>query len=308
MRGRLKMQTAPEKKDPIFSSLQILTGPKKGKSLRLLSSQIKMGRSSACDLILKDDPLCSQEHVLFYKQGFSYVVKSLNPEKPVLVNNKPIEEKILKPKDELQIGRLKLRFFQSKNSELKALRPAAPLKKTKKKPPFSRLLLILVLLGMGFLFFSEDSSKKAEDKKIKLKTEQDAFNQVEDLKKQLDKDSEELELSFKQKGARTAFISGFRDYRKGYYKRALKMFKHCSLLDKGSPLCRRYELKSISQIEKLIQEKIRVGNAYIEKKQYSACEAVFRSVEIMVEDTSSPIYKEAQLKRDSCSIRLKNRI
>ena len=308
MRRRLKMQNAPKEKDSIFSSLQILTGPKKGRSLRLLSSQITMGRSSKCDLIFKDDTLCSHEHVLFYKQGFSYVVKSLDPKNPVLVNNKSIDEKVLKPKDELQIGKMKLRFFQNKTSELKTLRPAASLKKTKKKLPFSRLLLILLLLGMGFLFFREDSSKTAEDRKIKLKTEQDVFNQVEDLKKQLDKDLEDLSLSFKQKGARAAFISGFRDYRKGYYKRALKMFKHCSLLDKVNPLCRRYELKSISQIEKLIQEKIRVGNAYIEKKQYAACEAVFRSVKIMVEDTNSPIYKEAQLKFSSCSIRLKNRI
>lgn len=294
------------KNNTAVSTLQILTGPKKGKSLRLVSPRIVMGRSHKCDLIFKDDPSCSPEHVLFYKEGSSYIVKSLDFNKLVLVNNKPIRSHLLQSKDEIQIGRLKLRFFQKKKLSPLPSRLEKPERK-KKKAVFFKFVLILVFLGTGFLFLSDNSSEK-ETEKIKLKTKKDTLSEVEDLNQKIDLESKKFNLNFKQKGARIAFISGFRDYRKGYYKRALNMFKHCLILDKKNPLCRSYELKSFSQIEKLVQKKMETGNSYLEKKQYSACEAAFRSVEIMVEDTNHPVYKEARAKKTACLINLKNRI
>ena len=166
---------------------------------------------------------------------------------------------------------------------------------------------MLLLEGL-FLLLSEDPAKQKEDKNIKLTTEADILNQVEELKKQNEEESKNLSLNFKQESSRTAFISGFRDYRKGYFNRAIKLFKHCSMLDKGNELCHRYELKSQSQIEKLIQKKIRLGNSYKANKQYKACEAVFKSVEKMILDSSKPIYKEVKAKKLSCSLYLRNKI
>ena len=180
------------------------------------------------------------------------------------------------------------------------------MKKKSINPP--RLILIFLILGAGALFLLDETTPSAQKETLNLKTEKELLEEVESLKKQNEEDIENFQLNFKQKTAQAAFISGFRDYRKGYYKRALSFFKHCSMIDKVNPLCRRYELKSLSQIEKLIEKKMRTGNAYMEKKQYSACEAVFRSVQIMMEDISNPVYKEAEMKRKSCSIKLRNRI
>ena len=309
--------------------LRFLNGSQKGKSVRLLSSELKIGSSSSCDLILKSRSI-SAYHAHFKQTDSSYIVSSADPNNPVLVNKAPIQSHILQVKDEIQIGKLILVFLE-KPLSAKAPQPTAPPVKKKKflSPP--RLIFALVILGaFGFLLSNESSQspepsntksqspnsasdessspQNPEEKKTELTAEEIRLNQIEALKQQSEKELEEMTLDFKEKGARTAFIAGFRDYRKGYFKRALGYFKHCSTIDKNNKLCRRYELKSQSQIDRLIQQKIRIGNAYKDKKQYSACEATFRSVEAMLEDSSSPIYKEAKAKRQSCSIHLRNKI
>ena len=287
--------------------LRILSGPKKGKAFKLLSSKIQIGRSSKCDLIFKEDPLCSPEHALIYKQGDSYFIQSLDLKNQVLLNKKPIQKETLKEGDIVQIGKVKLGFIQKAESKSKLASKSfstPPLQKKRFNPV--RLIFILLILGGVVLFLLEDNPSNKD--LASLNTEKDILDEVKNLKKQNEEDAEKFHLNFKQKTAQAAFISGFRDYRKGYYKRAINFFKHCSTIDRKNPLCRRYELKSLSQIEKLIEKTIRVGNAYMDKKQYSACEAAFRSVQIMTEDTSSPIYKEAEMKRNSCLIKLRNRI
>ena len=287
--------------------LKILSGSHKGKQLKLLSSDIKIGRANDCDVIFKDDPSCSRYHAQIRKEGNSFLIKSLNSKNPVLVNKKVIQSQILQPGDEIQMGQVKMTFLEQKASPMMT---SFPRKKTRNKqllnPP--RLILIVALIGGAFLYFSEDSSKTEEAKKIQLQTETDILTHVEELQKQNEEEFKNLTLDFKQETARTAFIAGFRDYRKGYFHRALSLFKHCSMLDRGNELCRRYELKTGVQIEKLIQKKIRLGNSYKANKQYKACEAVFKSVETMVLDTNSAIYKDAKAKRLSCSLHLRNKI
>ena len=292
--------------------LKILQGAYKGKQLKLLSSEIKIGRGNDCDIIFKDDSSCSRLHAKIQREGDSFLIQSLNSKNPVLVNKQVIGTHILKEKDTIQIGRTKMIFLEQTQTKAQGASPAfSSVQRKSPKKGFlnpARLILIIVLAGGAFLFFSEDQKKNQEEKKLQLKTEADILNQVEELSKQTEEDAQNLALNFKQEASRTAFISGFRDYRKGYFHRALKLFEHCSILDKGNELCRRYELKSQVQIEKLIQKKVRLGNAYKANKQYKACEAVFKSVETMVLDTASPVYKEAKAKRLSCSLYLRNKI
>jgi len=289
---------------PLVTFLQILNGSQKGKGIKILSSKILIGRSSQCDLIFKEDPLCSPEHALVSKEGDSYFVESLDGKNPVLLNKKAIQKVQLKQKDEIQIGKIKLRFIQKSVTKPALVRPQQVSPKKSFNP--ARLILVFLILGALALVLLEDSPPKDQARKLRL--EADILEEVENLNNQNLKELKDLDMNFKQKTAQAAFISGFRDYRKGYFKRALGYFKHCLTIDRKNPLCRRYELQSVSQIEKLIEKKIRTGNAYLEKKQYSACEAVFRSVQIMMQDTSNPVYKEAEMKRRSCSIKLKNRI
>ncbi|MCY4320913.1 MAG: FHA domain-containing protein, partial [Bdellovibrionaceae bacterium] len=189
--------------------LKFLKGPYKGKQLKLLSSEITIGRDSKCDIVFKDDSHCSRLHAKILKEGEKILIQSLNSKNPVLVNKKPIEKHLLQIKDIIQIGQTELVFLEQ--SKMKKSQPAflSSKKKISKAINPARLILAFVILGALFLFFLEDPAKQKEDKQLQLTTEADILNQVEELKKQNEEESKNLSLNFKQESSRTAFISGF---------------------------------------------------------------------------------------------------
>ena len=293
-------------KEPI-PVLKILNGSHKGKQLRLLSSQIIIGRDSHCDVVFKDDPNCSRRHARIIKKEKAYLIESLNHKNPVLINKKAISSQQLQPNDQILIGKVNLVFSISPLiKQQQALIKPIQAKKKWINPP--RLILIITLILGAFLFLAEDKKNKQEEKGLKLKTEADILEEWEELKESNKEEDKKLDLDFKQETARKAFIQGFRDYRKGYFYRALNKFQHCLTINKANALCHRYSRKAKTQIDYLIQKKIRLGNAYKANKQYEACQATFKSVEKMIQDPRSAIYKEAKAKRESCSIQLKNKI
>lgn len=290
--------------------LKILSGSYRGKQFRLLSSKITIGRHRDCDVIFKDDMNCSKYHARIKRENDSYYIESLDLKNPVLVNNKAVSKQVLKQEDKVTIGNVQLLFVEKAPVTLPSKKTRAasrrqPVVKKKWLTP-SRIILIALLIGGAFLFLYED--KKEEKKELSLRTESQVLQEVETLKNLNEEESTKKTLNSQATAARAAFIKGFRDYRKGYFYRALKMFQHCLTLHKNNSLCLSYSRRSKVQIDRLIQKKIRLGNAYKENKQYEACRAAFSSVEIMIQDTRSPIYKEARENRRLCEIQLENKI
>lgn len=289
--------------------LQILTGKHKGKQFRLLAPKIVLGRHSDCDVVFKDNPSCSRQHAKITHKDGAYIIESLNEENPVLVNNKTIQSHIFQAQDKVAIGNIEMLFTEKAPAMYNVKTFHKNLKKTNKKKSFiniPRLFLIAVLLGGIYLYMVED--QKPENKKLDLQTEANIAEEIEQLKKLNEETAHKKELTSKEKAAREAFLKGFRDYRKGYFQRALKFFQHCLTLHKEAHLCQSYSYKAKRQIDKLIQKKIRLGKSYKDNKQYEACRAAFKSVEIMVQDSQSLIYKEARENRRECEIQLRNKI
>ena len=290
--------------------LQILSGSHKGKQFRLLSPRITLGRHSDCDVIFKNNSSCSKYHARIKKEKNSYLIESLDPKTPVLVNKKPVAVSVLKPKDKITIGNVEMLFVE-KNLSIPAVANSQAFSKPKRikqnilTPP--RFILALVLIGSVFLMVSKDK-KAVKQEKLNVKTESEILKEVEAIQALNKKESDKKALNTQEQAARVAFIEGFRDYRKGYFHRALRMFQHCLTIHKTNPLCRSYVRKARIQIDKLIQKKVRLGNSYKRNKQYEACQAVFKSVEIMVQDSNSAIYKEAIANKKLCETQLKNQI
>ena len=300
------------KKNPEQAAvLKILNGTHKGKQFRLIGSRITIGRSNDCDIVLKDNTVVSREHAIISFESNNYFIKSLTKDNPVLVDGKKIDLCHLQNGNEILLGNMKFRFenqspLPSLYTDIKDLKAQQnSLKKSGNLNPM-RLILIGLLFFGGFLFLS-DNKIETEDQ-IKLKTQQEVEEELTVLKKIYSEEKDTDKISEDHKVARTAFIKGFRDYRKGYFQRAIKSFRHCLALDKSYSNCHRYIEKSNIQIEKLIQKKMLLGKRYKQNKQYSACKAIFKSVTIMVKDTSSLIYKEALLNRDLCSSKTKNKL
>ena len=296
-----------EKNPPV---LQILNGKHKGKQFRLLAPKIVLGRHSDCDVVFKDNPSCSRQHAKIINKEGSYRIESLNAENPVLINNKAVGSHTFQSKDKITIGNIEMLFLETapvahnRKSSQKILTKTQKQKKNFLNAP--RLLLVFVLLAGVYFYTAEDSKKKEE--KFDLQTESKMMEEIEQLKKLNEESAQEKELSPKEKAAREAFLKGFRDYRKGYFQRALKIFQHCLTLHKEEALCQSYSYKAKRQIDRLIQKKIRLGKSYKDNQQYEACKAAFKSVEIMIQDSKNLLYKEARENRKDCEIQLRNKI
>ena len=109
--------------------LKIIEGAYKGKQLKLVGTDVKIGRANECDIIFKDDNSCSREHAQIKRQGDSFLIRSLNAKNPVLINNQAVETQLLRINDQIQIGQTKMLFLESspvspfvqKNRQKKAL-------------------------------------------------------------------------------------------------------------------------------------------------------------------------------------------
>ena len=92
--------------------LQILSGKKAGTDSVARRFPFRIGRSSAADLCLEEDGIWDQhlELDLITPDGF---VLSTQPNALATVNGQPVEQKILRNGDLIEIGSLKIRFWLS---------------------------------------------------------------------------------------------------------------------------------------------------------------------------------------------------
>ena len=293
-----------------FPALKILSGKHKGKRFRLIHQQIIIGSDNSCDVIFKGNGL-SKRHARLKKAQGVFFLENLDPKNPSLVNKKRLSQShILKEGDMIQMGQVKLQYSENlKPAALPSSKPTPIPKSTKKNSNLPRVILIIVLLGGASLFLLNDPSEESLEKKaLLIKKEADILEDVKALEEQTEKEAKKGELSETQRNARNAFIRGFRDYNKGYYGRARKLFRHCLSLDKDNKLCVRYSGKARTQMDAIIQKNMRLGKAYKENKQYEACQAAFKSVEIVISDVKSPIYQEATANKEACKQKLRHTI
>jgi len=76
----------------------------------LSSENIRLGRKrDENDIPLKGLKASRKHAVISYRQG-QYVIQSLNPENPVIVNNQPVQQQVLHDGDVIQAGETILKF------------------------------------------------------------------------------------------------------------------------------------------------------------------------------------------------------
>ena len=184
---------------------------------------------------------------------------------------------------------------QSDVSKLKEDFKTSSSQKKKKKIKFYAIVGILLL---GFIIFmsSEKESNLTED--INVLTQKEIDLKIESHRKL----AEAIDESYKKEGrntfqyrdAQAHYIQGFRDYKKGQYKRAMVSFQTCLSLVQNHNMCQRYFILSKKRLNELIQYYMTQGKKYKDRYQFSACQVAFRNVMIMVQNRNSKIYKEAK--------------
>jgi pSer/pThr/pTyr-binding forkhead associated (FHA) protein len=94
-------------------TLRIINGPDKGTVLKILDwTEIVIGRSSKCDLIVYDE-FCSGRHVLLRASVDMVVAKDLNSKNGICVNGDRVTYRELNNGDVFRLGHTEIQFLEA---------------------------------------------------------------------------------------------------------------------------------------------------------------------------------------------------
>ena len=181
--------------------------------------------------------------------------------------------------------------------------------KVKKKKKRSKIMLVVGGLFLLWLFMGDSSSDSKDEERDVLITRQDKEQDVKTLSdlKEKEKAKRQINSLPNFKNAQFAYIKGMRDYRKGFYTRAIESFRVCQTLYPKHSLCANYLQKAKLKQQQLVQAWMVAGKYYREKREFYACMAAFQNVIYAIQDTTNIIHKEAWENYKICQIQYKDR-
>ena len=311
-----------QNKPVVKAKLRALSGPFKGKSFKLVSNHIYIGRAAEInDIVIDYDPYCSRKHALISKDPHSshYTLSRIAQAANLYLGKNSVKDKLrLKNGNIITVGQTQFKFEILKKAELAVVPPqkkqfnqlppsAAPTEPNKQSHLF-RWVIIIVIIGVGLLLLTDSSEQTEKEKaQTKIRLEQNMEDDIESVHQMREKVIEEKKeaASTVFKNAQQAYLKGIRDFRKGFFGRASENFRVCKTIYPQHKLCGGYLKKSQIKYEQLAQRHLVLGKQYREKKQYRQCAASFTNVMTMMSyDNNHPLFKEAQTNLSFCKLSL----
>jgi hypothetical protein len=90
--------------------LRVLNGALKGKEFLVNQRRARIGASTRNEIALPGYEDLAERHAEVRLRRGEVVITSLEPKKPVLVNDKAVEERVLKYEDVVKVGQAKFFF------------------------------------------------------------------------------------------------------------------------------------------------------------------------------------------------------
>ncbi|MCV2394630.1 FHA domain-containing protein [Actinotalea sp. M2MS4P-6] len=97
---------------PTSALLLMQRGPSAGARFLLDAERTSAGRSPSADIFL-DDVTVSRKHAEFVREGDGFVVRDVGSLNGTYVNRERIDQALLRPGDEVQIGKFRMTFHPS---------------------------------------------------------------------------------------------------------------------------------------------------------------------------------------------------
>lgn len=313
MANALKFKQANVPRQPNeLARFKVVAGPDFGAVFVIINRQVSIGRGEENDLVILDLK-ASRVHAQIFAGSTGWEIRDLGSANGITYNGKQVRSAQLKLKDTVAIGETVLEFMtfeaatqvlmgpprslsqvqadQANRTNLQpwavvggmaaSLPPSAGASKSKSVNP---KVLLLVVLGIGSLFFFDTNEPKPKKPKSKGEPNRDlaAYLPTSDppvVKKSVD-------LFFK---------SGFREFNQGNYLRAKTQFETVLQMSPGHPLATLYLENCDKQIEDEVKFHLEYG-----KKSYTAgklkearghFEAILR---LLFKDQSNPAFLEAK--------------
>lgn len=306
--------TALANSPEIQYGVKIVSGPQKGKTYKIVSAQLTIGRSSDNDISLPEDKRISRQHAQIKFENHGITVSKISDKGKLLLNGNQVSTGFLQHGSIIQIGNTKIQFLIkgaksadnsiSKQTVQRSFTSVGPA--PKKSSATFYIILGAVLLFAGFLFLDNGTKKEALLPQI---NEDRAELQAEKNRKLIEAYNQQKKLYGKKgemyRQAQSAYLKGFREYEHGLYHRAIDAFQACLSIEPTHTLCNRYRGLAIRKFNELLQYKMIVGRQYKDQNQYSSCKKTFENIMFMVQDPTSKIYKEAKDNYNVCRTMLK---
>lgn len=318
---------------PAEFNLTVLNGKDKGSVYRLMAPQITLGRGSNCDISFPDDPTCSRTHARIHFTHEGFLVESLSEKNKLTVNGQVTSKALLEDNAEIELGNTKLKFNIVRR-QMTPVGPSIPTAPQAANPGVTRVgawpgqapassgrqkskskfltppRIIMLVVGFLFLYLllEEPAQKKAP---VKIRTEEQIQADIEEANKLkeavLEENRHKQTNTQAYQEAQSAYVRGFRDYKKGIYGRAMESFQACLSLVPDHRLCTRYLRLSQRRFNELTQYHMVLGRKYRDQNQYSACASAFSNVMIMIRDQNNKTYKEAKANFEACQTQVEGR-
>lgn len=316
-------QPAVLQSSELQAKLRILSGPQKGRSFRLISDCVSIGRVNAENDIILDDPYCSRKHAVIIKNAHTFVLQRISKQAHLKVGKKDIKKsKELQHKDILIIGQTQIKFeilkdihplqnptflpVQNNHPSSPQISPL-PQSSLKSNPWLIRFIFISIFGALLYIGLTDSPSDTQQKTAIQLRTQKDIESDIKAVEQMESERVKEKNImkDRSHKNAHIAYLRGIRDYRQGLFGRARENFRVCKTLYPKHKLCTGYLKKSQIKYEQLAQRNMILGKQYRDQNQFRQCAFSFKTVMIMMSyNKSHPLYSEAKTNFTFCNTQM----
>lgn len=283
--------------------VSVLSGPNKGFSYRIVGYMATLGRGEKNNIVINDKKV-SRSQLSIKMINNRVHIKNLNEKNPFIYNNTKINNIIVHQKETFKIGdtTLKVELISGKDKKNELSNKHFSAQPTiKRKPRTLVVAAVSILILSGLFLMKEDDSKKdiiIRDiaRVIKPSTSDKMEQEIINSK-----------LTKRRQRAQVKYVGGFRAYKNHLFENSSLLFKACLSIDPSHSLCEKYFRLSQVRLNKLVQEHVRLGQKYLNQRQYSHCISEFKNVMYIIKNKSDEIYAEAKKSLAICTAKKKNR-
>jgi len=282
-------------------SLTLANGPNKGLHYPIQTQQIQIGRELDNDIVLKD-PKCSRHHAQIYVENQQLYIQDLGSQNGIVVNGKTTQFSALHYGDHLSVGDTQF-IIGDKNGTVAHTKAATSL--WAQKNINTNKLLFYITSGVALLLiinFLNQTPQKASSLHSEKGQAQLASQAEQSTLQTIKDDTDEAYREKVSQGmytrqyleAQSAYIQGFRDYREGFYSRAIQNFTAALALYPSHALAQKYKRLAEQRRDELIQYHMSEGKRNFEQNKYEMAKANYRNVMILINNPTQITYQEAK--------------
>ena len=251
--------------------LHIVSGPEEGTTYQLVGKNINIGRQSDNDIVLKDLK-ASRHHVQIFFKDNRYIVKDLNSQNGVFINNQKIIESEVRSGDFVSIGNTVFKFVE--NIEILIPNNTFLQVKMGDKEETEKNWKMLITLGffavVTLVFIKVYFSSTGTPTPDREPSAQIPLPPPSVFAPAQEETEREGEVTPENRdAAQVLYHKGYREFFAGNYERAIEHFRGCLGLFPRHELGNIYLKKSFDNLDREVEERVNMGSIYLRALQYT---------------------------------------